>query len=226
MHSALILFLRNSEHYSGPEKHYLCNKKKNMVMDMQIEVNPAYIELEKKLVKVPRDEVDYEQVYENGRNFVGRISVEGKSFVVKKYVEVPLVKKLLYSTILKSKAQQAYEKAGYLLRQGVETAPPVAYIVVHRMGFYHTSYFVSEYLPYIPFQRMWKLIKVPREHHLLSNGYKEFRCRLQEKGISITDSNPDNTLVYKRDDGYHFAQIDINRIKINGWYYCFKKTSR
>jgi hypothetical protein len=197
-----------------------------MVMDMQIEVNPAYIELEKKLVKVPRDEVDYEQVYENGRNFVGRISVEGKSFVVKKYVEVPLVKKLLYSTILKSKAQQAYEKAGYLLRQGVETAPPVAYIVVHRMGFYHTSYFVSEYLPYIPFQRMWKLIKVPREHHLLSNGYKEFRCRLQEKGISITDSNPDNTLVYKRDDGYHFAQIDINRIKINGWYYCFKKTSR
>lgn len=195
-------------------------------MDMQIEVNPAYIELEKKLVKVPRDEVDYEQVYENGRNFVGRISVEGKSFVVKKYVEVPLVKKLLYSTILKSKAQQAYEKAGYLLRQGVETAPPVAYIVVHRMGFYHTSYFVSEYLPYIPFQRMWKLIKVPREHHLLSNGYKEFRCRLQEKGISITDSNPDNTLVYKRDDGYHFAQIDINRIKINGWYYCFKKTSR
>ena len=197
-----------------------------MVMDMQIEVNPAYIELEKKLVKVPRDEVDYEQVYENGRNFVGRISVEGKSFVVKKYVEVPLVKKLLYSTILKSKAQQAYEKAGYLLRQGVETAPPVAYIVVHRMGFYHTSYFVSEYLPYIPFRRMWKLIKVPREHHLLSNGYKEFRCRLQEKGISITDSNPDNTLVYKRDDGYHFAQIDINRIKINGWYYCFKKTSR
>jgi hypothetical protein len=197
-----------------------------MVMDMQIEVNPAYIELEKKLVKVPRDEVDYEQVYENGRNFVGRISVEGKSFVVKKYVEVPLVKKLLYSTILKSKAQQAYEKAGYLLRQGVETAPPVAYIVVHRMGFYHTSYFVSEYLPYIPFQRMWKLIKVPREHHLLSNGYKEFRCRLQEKGISITDSNPDNTLVYKRDDGYHFAQIDIHRIKINGWYYCFKKTSR
>jgi hypothetical protein len=127
---------------------------------------------------------------------------------------------------LKSKAQQAYEKAGYLLRQGVETAPPVAYIVVHRMGFYHTSYFVSEYLPYIPFQRMWKLIKVPREHHLLSNGYKEFRCRLQEKGISITYSNPDNTLVYKRDDGYHFAQIDINRIKINGWYYCFKKTSR
>lgn len=197
-----------------------------MVMDMQIEINPAYIEWKKKLVKVLRDEVDYEQVYENGRNFVGRISVEGKSFVVKKYVEVPLVKKLLYSTILKSKAQQAYEKAGYLLRQGVETAPPVAYIVVRRMGFYHTSYFVSEYLPYIPFQRMWKLIKVPREHHLLSNGYKEFRRRLQEKGISITDSNPDNTLVYKRDDGYHFAQIDINRIKINGWYYCFKKTRR
>ena len=67
---------------------------------------------------------------------------------------------------------------------------------------------------------------MPREHDMLTKGYTAFRRLLAEKGITITDSNPDNTLVYKRDDGYHFAQIDINRIKINGWYYCFKRTRR
>ena len=55
-----------------------------MVMDMQIKMNPAFGEFEQMLVKVPRDEVNYEQVYEDGRNFVGRISVGGKSFVVKR----------------------------------------------------------------------------------------------------------------------------------------------
>ena len=224
----IIQFPGNPEHRFAARLHYLCIQigRMTMVMDMQIKMNPAFGEFEQMLVKVPRDEVNYEQVYEDGRNFVGRISVGGKSFVVKRYVNVPLIKKALYSTILKSKAQQAYEKADYLLWQGIETAPPVAYIVVHRMGFYHTSYFISEYLPYIPFRRMWKLVKVPREHDMLTKGYTAFRRLLAEKGITITDSNPDNTLVYKRDDGYHFAQIDINRIKINGWYYCFKRTRR
>lgn len=122
----------------------------------------------------------------------------------------------------KSKAQQAYEKANYLLEHGIETAPPVAYIVVRRMGFYHTSYFVSEYLPYIPGRRMWHLIKVRREHEKILTGYMNFKRLLTEKGIDITDADPNNTLVYKRGDEYHFAQIDINRIKIRGRYFCLK----
>ena len=115
-------------------------------MDMQLYVNPKYSDFERQLIKVPQGNVRYEQVYEDGRNFVARVSTGGKSFVVKQYREVPFWKRMLYSSRLKSKAQQAYEKANYLLEHGIETAPPVAYIVVRRMGFYHTSYFVSEYL--------------------------------------------------------------------------------
>lgn len=187
-----------------------------MVMDMQLYVNPKYSDFERQLIKVPQGNVRYEQVYEDGRNFVARVSTGGKSFVVKQYREVPFWKRMLYSSLLKSKAQQAYEKANYLLEHGIETAPPVAYIVVRRMGFYHTSYFVSEYLPYIPGRRMWHLIKVRREHEKILTGYMNFKRLLTEKGIDITDADPNNTLVYKRGDEYHFAQIDINRIKIRG----------
>lgn len=193
-----------------------------MVMDMQLYVNPKYSDFERQLIKVPQGNVRYEQVYEDGRNFVDRISTGGKSFVVKQYREVPFWKRMLYSSLLKSKAQQAYEKANYLLEHGIETAPPVAYIVVRRMGFYHTSYFVSEYLPYIPGRRMWHLIKVRREHEKILMGYMNFKRLLTEKGIDITDADPNNTLVYKRGDEYHFAQIDINRIKIRGRYFCLK----
>lgn len=191
-------------------------------MDMQLYVNPKYSDFERQLIKVPQGNVRYEQVYEDGRNFVDRISTGGKSFVVKQYREVPFWKRMLYSSLLKSKAQQAYEKANYLLEHGIETAPPVAYIVVRRMGFYHTSYFVSEYLPYIPGRRMWHLIKVRREHEKILMGYMNFKRLLTEKGIDITDADPNNTLVYKRGDEYHFAQIDINRIKIRGRYFCLK----
>lgn len=191
-------------------------------MDMQLYVNPKYSDFERQLMKVPQGSVHYEQVYEDGRNFVARISTGGKSFVVKQYRKVPFWKQILYSSLLKSKAQQAYEKANYLLEHGIETAPPVAYIVVRRMGFYHTSYFVSEYLPYIPGRRMWHLIKVRREHKKIWTGYMNFKRQLKEKGIDITDADPNNTLVYKRDDEYHFAQIDINRIKICGRYFCLK----
>ncbi|MBP3219079.1 MAG: hypothetical protein J6M37_01235 [Prevotella sp.] len=193
-----------------------------MVMDMQLYVNPKYSDFERQLIKVPQGNVRYEQVYEDGRNFVARVSTGGKSFVVKQYREVPFWKRMLYSSLLKSKAQQAYEKANYLLEHGIETAPPVAYIVVRRMGFYHTSYFVSEYLPYIPGRRMWHLIKVRREHEKILTGYMNFKRLLTEKGIDITDADPNNTLVYKRGDEYHFAQIDINRIKIRGRYFCLK----
>ncbi|SEM73745.1 hypothetical protein SAMN04487902_10329 [Prevotella sp. ne3005] len=191
-------------------------------MDMQLYVNPKYSDFERQLIKVPQGNVRYEQVYEDGRNFVARVSTGGKSFVVKQYREVPFWKRMLYSSLLKSKAQQAYEKANYLLEHGIETAPPVAYIVVRRMGFYHTSYFVSEYLPYIPGRRMWHLIKVRREHEKILTGYMNFKRLLTEKGIDITDADPNNTLVYKRGDEYHFAQIDINRIKIRGRYFCLK----
>lgn len=191
-------------------------------MDMQLYVNPKYSDFERQLIKVPQGNVRYEQVYEDGRNFVARVSTGGKSFVVKQYREVPFWKRMLYSSLLKSKAQQAYEKANYLLEHGIETAPPVAYIVVMRMGFYHTSYFVSEYLPYIPGRRMWHLIKVRREHEKILTGYMNFKRLLTEKGIDITDADPNNTLVYKRGDEYHFAQIDINRIKIRGRYFCLK----
>ena len=191
-------------------------------MDMQLYVNPKYSDFERQLIKVPQGNVRYEQVYEDGRNFVARVSTGGKSFVVKQYREVPFWKRMLYSSLFKSKAQQAYEKANYLLEHGIETAPPVAYIVVRRMGFYHTSYFVSEYLPYIPGRRMWHLIKVRREHEKILTGYMNFKRLLTEKGIDITDADPNNTLVYKRGDEYHFAQIDINRIKIRGRYFCLK----
>lgn len=191
-------------------------------MDMQLYVNPKYSDFERQLIKVPQGNVRYEQVYEDGRNFVARVSTGGKSFVVKQYREVPFWKRMLYSSLLKSKAQQAYEKANYLLEHGIETALPVAYIVVRRMGFYHTSYFVSEYLPYIPGRRMWHLIKVRREHEKILTGYMNFKRLLTEKGIDITDADPNNTLVYKRGDEYHFAQIDINRIKIRGRYFCLK----
>lgn len=191
-------------------------------MDMQLYVNPKYSDFERQLIKVPQGNVRYEQVYEDGRNFVARVSTGGKSFVVKQYREVPFWKRMLYSSLLKSKAQQAYEKANYLLEHGIETAPPVAYIVVRRTGFYHTSYFVSEYLPYIPGRRMWHLIKVRREHEKILTGYMNFKRLLTEKGIDITDADPNNTLVYKRGDEYHFAQIDINRIKIRGRYFCLK----
>ena len=90
-------------------------------MDMQLYVNPKYSDFERQLIKVPQGNVRYEQVYEDGRNFVARVSTGGKSFVVKQYREVPFWKRMLYSSLLKSKAQQAYEKANYLLE------PPISF---------------------------------------------------------------------------------------------------
>ena len=115
---------------------------------MKVHIHPHYAAYESYIRAIPSEEYEREEVYCNRRNTVERVRFGDKDFVIKKYKRPALINCLIYTWFRKSKAQRAFEYAELFLQRGIETAPPVAYIEIKKNGFFHTGYFISEYLPY------------------------------------------------------------------------------
>lgn len=129
--------------------------------------------------------------------------------VVKRYKRPTLANCFIYTFFRPGKARRAYEYAEKLLDRGIETARPVAYIEKKRYGFFHTGYFISEYLPYATLEHTEHLTDT--EKQWLADDFVLFTARLHESGMFPGDYNRGNIMYYKRNCRFHFALIDINR---------------
>jgi len=122
---------------------------------------------------------------------------------------------LIYTLFRKNKAEKAWENA-YLFKQyGLETAEPVAYIVRKKWGFFHTAWFISEFLPYPTIDQVYDTCRTDEEKERLATDFVNYTTRLHLLGIVHRDYNLGNILVHQEADGYHFALIDINRLWLN-----------
>ena len=182
---------------------------------MKIVIHKKHEPIADEIKKIPEHNYESIHTFRNRRNTVELVNIKGSTFVVKKYKVPNFANRIIYTFFRKSKAQRAYEYALRILRCGISTPFPVAYIETGRGGLFHTGYFVSEYMDH-PTLNRWKVEEHSKEEkERLTEDFISFTIGLHEREILPLDYNPGNIFYYKNNESghYKFALTDINRVK-------------
>lgn len=146
------------------------------------------------------------------RNVVYLVRHDGDEWVVKRFKRPTLINRFAYTCLRPSKAKRAYLYSYRYLAKGIDTARSVAYAEVHRGGFFHTGYYISEYTPLPDLTQVYDLDE--GERRALFRDFAAFTARTHEAGIIDMDYNVRNVLWRRTVDGhYRFTLVDINRTK-------------
>ena len=182
---------------------------------MKIKIHKKHESIADRIKEIANNGYKGIHTFRNRRNTVELIDIEGTTFVVKRYKVPNILNRIIYTFFRKSKAQRAYEYALKILRNGISTPFPVAYMETSRNGLFHTGYFVSEYIPH-PTLNTWNIEEHSKaETDRLVKDFINFTIDLHEKEILPLDYNPGNIFYYKEEgsEQYRFALTDINRVK-------------
>lgn len=183
-------------------------------MKTRIHIHPHYWMYKGFVEDVPNEKYKREKTFCNRRNTVEWVKWGNKDVVIKRYKCPTWANCLIYTWWRKTKARRAYEHAEELLKRGFDTAHPIAYIEIKTGGIFHTGYFISELLPYPLMRDIPQMNLSDEEKALIGEDFIKYTANLHEKGIMPKDYNLGNIFFHKRGAHYHFALIDINRIKI------------
>ena len=178
---------------------------------MEIVINPQFEAYRNIIESFTRQDVTFRKTFRQHRNLVGVCQMGPYEVVVKRYKRPTLANCVIYTWFRKNKAQRAYENALCLLDKGITTPTPVAYMVLKRLGFVHTCYFISLYLPWPPLSEADAATN-GEANDALWREYMGFARQMHEKGLLLRDNNQDNTLV-STSDTIRFALVDINRLQ-------------
>lgn len=183
---------------------------------MKVVIDKNYEKYRTLMNRIPSDGVHINYTFCNNRNWVYLIDTgDGAKWVVKKFKRPTLANCAIYTWFRMNKAKRSFLYAYGLQHEGINTARPIAYIEINKYGFFHTGYYISEYLPY---KRLDSIDIKGNEQ--AEKDFLSFAEQLFEKGIVNYDLNPSNILIHQRDDGtYLFSLVDINRIrfKVTNW---------
>lgn len=181
---------------------------------MFIHVHPKYNYLKEKISKIPDGNYERLHTFCNNRNIVEQTKIDDCLFVVKKYKVPNFANRIVYTFFRKSKAHRAYDNALKILRFGISTPFPVAYIESKKKGLFHTGYFISEYVD-CPTLSSYKNIHLSDEEtDKFKEDFLNFTIELHEKSILPLDFNTGNIFCRKEENSgrYKFALTDINRV--------------
>jgi len=178
---------------------------------MKIVLNPAYNILKTFVSNVPDlFELEGELVY-TARNQLRHFSVEGYEVIVKRYKQPHFINRIAYTYFRQSKAQRAYEYAFKLLKLGIDSPAPIAYIEQYKSGLLSHGYFISI------FEKNYSVIREFMSGNQTDDSLlKElslYIADLHNKGVLHLDMSPGNILYFKEKNKYNFSLIDINRMQ-------------
>ena len=121
----------------------------------------------------------------------------------------------LKSLFLRGKAFKSWRGALALVERGIETPPPVAYLVKRKGLFLDQSFFLAERVGGIEEIRFLFPILPPSELRRLLIPLSQHLSTCHKKGILHRDLSDGNILVKKDKQGeFRFYLIDTNRIRI------------
>jgi tRNA A-37 threonylcarbamoyl transferase component Bud32 len=153
----------------------------------------------------------YGTTIQNGRNHVKVIELENYKIVVKSYVKLAWINRIIYGLFRKSKSQRAYENATILANNDIITPIPIGHIDYYSFGILKKSYFVSLYINCKPTKELFSL-PIDECNPALAE-FAKFTYRLHKLGIFHGDYGLNNVLYSEAPGGYNFCLIDNNRMR-------------
>ena len=160
--------------------------------------------------------------FENGgewikdaRNKIKKISVNGRNLCVKSFGKPTVFNRLMYSYFRKSKAQRSFEYGQKLLKLGISTPAPIAFVEIYnRWRFLKRAYYISDFEE-VDYHMTYVLNNDVPEKEVILGGFVRFMANgLHPNGIYHKDFNGSNILVKQMPTGaFSYSLIDLNRIK-------------
>jgi len=186
-------------------------------MKTEIFVNPLFSYLGDYVMQIPEGFSSMGESIHKGRNEVRAVSVNGLHLTVKYFKKITFANRIIFATIRKSKAQRAYEHSRLLMRKGITTPEPVAYINCYRYGILYKSYYLCLYTSYKPLKQLLELPTIESEKAL--KAFARFTYRLHSVGILHKDFTVSNVLYTQCGNDYDFSLIDNNRMRFRSYSY-------
>ncbi|WP_018108174.1 lipopolysaccharide kinase InaA family protein [Bacteroides propionicifaciens] len=152
-----------------------------------------------------------ETIY-TGRNLIKVFDVDGLKVNVKRYGIPFFINRVVYSYLRKPKGLRAYTYPSILLKAGVNTPEPIAYIEERKGGLIGYSYFVSLQSSYKAYLYEIGNLEV-EEIKELAHALALFTSDMHKKGIYHKDYSPGNILCGTKDGRPDFCLVDINRMR-------------
>ncbi|MBW4360782.1 Kdo domain containing protein [Flavobacterium taihuense] len=157
------------------------------------------------------------QLFGDGkRNTIKLFEIDGRTINIKSFKVPNLINKIAYAYFRKSKARRSFEYATLLLKKGIGTPEPMAYLENYNWIGLKDSYYASEHLQCDLTYR--ELVEIPNypDHENILRQFTRFSYNLHQKGIEFKDHSPGNTLIKKvSEDKYEFFLVDLNRMEFH-----------
>lgn len=186
-------------------------------MKIEVYINPNYAYLNGFVNQIPEKFECLGEELHSGRNEIRVVDNDGFHIVVKYFKRITLANRILYATIRKSKARRAYEHSQLLLKKGITSPDPIAYINIYRAGILYKSYYLSLFTFYKPLRELFECPIIESEEGLKS--FARFTYRLHSNGFLHKDYNVNNILYFQSNNEYDFSLIDNNRMRFRSYSY-------
>lgn len=181
---------------------------------MKFIVNPTYKASREVFLQFIKNFKTSGTMFADGqRNKIKLFEHHNKTYNIKAFKIPNIINQVVYKYIRKSKAARSYEYATLLLKKGIGTPQPIAYLENDTIFGIKDSYYISEQMNCDLTYR--ELVENPdwEDHENILNQFTAFCFDLHEKGIEFKDHSPGNTLIKKEGNRmYSFYLVDLNRM--------------
>ena len=177
-------------------------------------INPKYEHLREWLERLPEDFERLGEVIYDKRNQLRVIEAPDGTLVnAKRYCLPHAINRVVYSLgIRQPKGRRAFLYPTRLLERGIDTPEPIAYIEQRRCGLLGLSYFVSVQSPLG--LTLYDLSNAAEgTYEDIAEAVGRFVAMMHDREVLHLDLSPGNILWDKDEQGYHFAVVDINRMR-------------
>lgn len=180
-------------------------------------LNTSFITNHKELIDDIENFDSKGTLFGNGdRNKIKLFEIDDKTVNIKSFKVPHLINKIAYKYFRKSKARRSYEYANALLKVGIGTPSPIAFLESFSLLGLEKSYYASEHLTCDLTYR--ELVEIPNfpDHDNILRQFTKFTFDLHEKGVEFLDHSPGNTLIKKvTENQYEFFLVDLNRMNFH-----------
>ena len=176
------------------------------------QINPAFPRLKTALLEVKTLFQENGTTIHKARNELKTIEVKGIKTVIKAFRIPNIVNQFAYAYLRHSKAYKSFHNATRLYELGVSTPEPIGYIEFYRHTLLKESFFIAKEYPYELTMANVRDDDINDKESILK-AFATFTYEIHQKGVWHVDYSGGNILINRKDEGYDFSLVDINRME-------------
>ena len=152
-----------------------------------------------------------QNVIKNNRNIIKKLRFGDVETVTKSFKRPNFIQGIIYKYFRKTKARRSFEHSLLLNQMGIKTPEPLCFIEVFDRFRLLQSYYISRQINY-DFTLEFATQKEAGNYKDILKSFIDFTYDLHEKNIMHLDYVVGNICVKKKEDGYDFFLVDLNRL--------------